>query len=337
MNTPNSSSSADQFRNQLAQITNPYRPPAAEDDELFARAMEEADQWHKKHNPAYASICEQSSRPLLPMQLLHNPAFCTPRVPGMPTDLARIDQAMAAILRHNGFFSDQPGNFLLLAPNPDKGHGSGYGDTFSRLARLCAPIKELHFIVDEDMRLHADEAWNRLAHWSKEESPVFIFGLSSFFEQLCLSGNKVLDIRGPLHGLTTGSCTSPDWSARRAGIMAGLEARLRGRHVQFRDLYGMREHPLHYISCSEGNVHLPLFSRFLLMDGNGTPAPKGQVGLVRLQNPFLDTLPAHDLLTEDFATWGNVCPCGDPLPFFRFMGRLNLGHGGEACACSCGS
>jgi hypothetical protein len=326
---------------QLSEIADPYGAATATDDPQFAAAMAQADAWHRARNPAYAALWQDEQRPLLPVGLFKRVALGTP-VDGDGvwlsssgtgrqgaaavffdnTSMTRIERGMRQIFFRHGIFSPQPARFLLLAPDPRRQQQPGYATSFLRFT-ACAPGGELVFAVDDAGHFLPELAWATLARWVGEPVPVFIFGLTVHFEHLALTApDAVLDTRTLVRGLTGGGWKGMTRQLQRPAIMERLASALGGAAaVDIRDIFGMTEHPLHYVSCPYGRFHIPRYSRLSVMTAEGTPAEEGESGLIRLQNPFFASLPSHDLLSEDLGRMGVGCACGDPRPWLEFLGR----------------
>lgn len=330
----------DTHRPALASLTGPYEAETPEAKGLFQAAMAEADAWHTEHNPTYAKLWNGEERPVLPVGLFKTLALDTPvdapgawlassgtggsatRVYYDAPSMARIEKGMLNIFVRNGLFSQEPSRFLLLSPDPSKAAHAGYATAFLKFTG-CAPQQEVVFCVDENGRFDPELAWSTLASWAGDGAPVFIFGLTVFFEQLYLGRQQPLVLRCPVRGLTGGGWKGLTKTLERNDTVAGLQRLLQGPLTDIRDIYGLTEHPLHYVSCSKGNFHIPLYSRFMIEDAAGHGVAEGQAGIIRLQNPFFASLPAHDLLTEDGGLWGRHCACGEALPFIQYLGRLS--------------
>lgn len=328
---------------QLSQIADPYAESAADDEHLFAAAMAEADAWHRARNPAYAALWQGEQRPLIPVGLFKRIALGTPvegeglwlsssgtgqKGPASvffdAASMARIERGMRQIFYHQGVVSPVPARFLLLSPDPRRAPQPGYATSFLRFT-ACAPGGETVFAVDDAGRFLPELAWETLARWVAEPVPVFLFGLTVHFEHLALSAPAAaLDSNTVVRGLTGGGWKGMTRQLERPAIMARLAGALGGEAaVDIRDIFGMTEHPLHYISCPQGRFHIPRYSRLQVVGADGTPAPAGESGLIRLQNPFFASLPSHDLLSEDMGRMGTGCACGSPRPWLEFLGRAS--------------
>jgi hypothetical protein len=200
------------------------------------------------------------------------------------------------------------------------------------------------FAVSDTGHFDADLAWRTLSDWAAHDDPIFIFGLTVWFERLALAAPTApLALRGTLQGITGGGWKGMTQQLERADILQRLQAALQTPSqgcsqgslqgpggIDIRDIYGMTEHPLHYLSCRAQRFHLPQFSRALIMNGQGQAAALGESGLIRLLNPFFASLPSHDLLTNDLGVMGQGCDCGSALPWLQFIGRA----GGADAICA---
>jgi hypothetical protein len=324
----------------LLGVREPYAAPTAADDAAFAAAMAAADAWHRARNPAYARLWDGDERPVIPVGLFKAADLTTP-VPGGGTwltstgtsggartkvlfddrSMARIGVAMLQMFLHARFFDIAPARFLILAPDPDRAPQAGYATAFQKFT-ACAPNAERVHAVADDGAFLPDVAWSALRRWTASDRAVFIFGLTVYFERLVLSATGPVPQRGLVKGLTGGGWKGMQKQLTRPEVVARLRALLPAPSCDVRDLFGLTEHPLHYLSCTAGSFHAPKYARFRLVGPDGREPPPGEPGLIRLQCPFFASIPGHDLLTEDRGALARECPCGVHTPNLRFLGRV---------------
>lgn len=92
-----------------------------------------------------------------------------------------------------------------------------------------------------------------------------------------------------------------------------------------RDLFGMVEHGVPYCECSEGNMHVPIYSRVVTRDPESLRIlPAGDLGLFHFYTPYLNSFPAISLLTTDKGIVENNCPCGVNAPYIIPAGRAGV-------------
>lgn len=329
----------------LANLTAPYALVSDDDELLFDSAMQQADLWHRSHNSTYAQLCDSQPNPVIPVGLFKTLNLATStdsegqwlnssgtgnngktQVFFDAISMSRMQRAMVQIFIHNGLVSPVPARFLLLSPDPSLGDQAGYATAFLKFT-ACAPVQECVFAVQADGSLDTKLAWDTLQRWASEPVPVYIFGLTVFFEHLCLSQPQPFTLQAPVRGLTGGGWKGMTQRLDRQQIISGLNQCLKAPLVDIRDIYGMTEHPLHYISCRKGHFHIPAYSRFTIINANGQSAEAEQSGLIQLENPFFASLPSHRLLTQDLGSWGEGCSCGQPGRFLRYVGRATTPEG----------
>ena len=317
----------------------PYSALTAADEARFADAMAAADAWHRARNPRYARLWDGETRPTIPVSLFKQVDLATPleaegtwlsssgTTSGRGTavyfdelTMRRIRIAMTHVFLAHRFFDTTPARFLLLSPDPSRGGHPGYATTFEKFTG-CAPVAERVFAVDDAGTLQPQLALEALRRWAPSPAPIFLFGLTVYFEQLALAIEPV-ELAASIRGLTGGGWKGLVQQLGRDQIVARLAGALRTPSIDLRDLFGLTEHPIHYISCTHGRFHVPKLARFAVVGPDGSALPAGQPGLLRLQSPLIASLPSHDLLTEDRAAWGEGCACGSPLRYFTFLGRV---------------
>ncbi|MEY4763829.1 MAG: hypothetical protein RI907_502 [Pseudomonadota bacterium] len=341
----------------LNTMAQPHAVAHAQADALFDDAMAQADAWHRSRNPAYARLWQGASRPLIPVGLFKQVNLSTPvgdEADGLwltssgtsgqgatsvhfdAISMGHIQTAMVQMFLHAGMFSARPARFLHLSPDPRLAAAgtelAGYAQSFHRFT-ACAPAQiETVFAVDTQGRFDAAAAWATLRAWAEHDDPVFVFGLTVWFERLALAAPaEPLAMRGEVKGITGGGWKGMVQQLERPEILARLGAAVQAPGgVDIRDIYGMTEHPLHYLSCRAQRFHLPLYSRALIMGADGQAVAMGETGLIRLLNPFFASLPSHDLLTQDMGVMGQGCACGSEVPWLRFVGRA----GGQEGLCA---
>lgn len=328
----------------LANLPTPYASSTV-DEQLFDAAMLQADIWHQSRNPTYAKLCDSQPYPVIPVGLFKKLNLTTStdgdgqwlnssgtgnsgktQVFFDAISMARMQRAMVQIFLHNGLVSLAPARFLLLSPDPSLGDQAGYATAFLKFT-ACAPVQECVFAVQADGRLDTKLAWDTLRRWANESIPIYIFGLTVFFEHLCLSQSDAFTMQAPVRGLTGGGWKGMTQRLDRQQIISLLSKSLQAPLVDIRDIYGMTEHPLHYISCRKGHFHIPAYSRFAIINSDGLSAEAEQPGLIQLENPFFASLPSHRLLTQDLGSWGKNCSCGQPGRFLRYIGRATTPEG----------
>lgn len=294
---------------QLADIPAPYSAVTPSTETRYQQALTQADNYHREHNPVYARLYNACPSPVIPAGLFNN--ICL----AIQTDdknTGHTQRAMKTILRESGLICATPSRFLLLSDGLTTAARDGDTAMFPGLT-LFAPVKECICTVSADGGTDAAQAWSVLKRWAEESDPVYIFGLTHHMERLAQHCPEPFVLKGTVKGLT-GRGQHTD----RQAVEGKLQLTLRAASTDLREIYGVPEHPLHYISCKEGYFHIPAFARFALIGEDGNPAPPGKCGLLQLETPLLNRLSAQRLLTMDVCEQGTGCPCGCVLPRIHY-------------------
>lgn len=263
---------------QLADIPAPYSAVTPSTETRYQQALTQADNYHREHNPVYARLYNACPSPVIPAGLFNN--ICL----AIQTDdknTGHTQRAMKTILRESGLICATPSRFLLLSDGLTTAARDGDTAMFPGLT-LFAPVKECICTVSADGGTDAAQAWSVLKRWAEESDPVYIFGLTHHMERLAQHCPEPFVLKGTVKGLT-GRGQHTD----RQAVEGKLQLTLRAASTDLREIYGVPEHPLHYISCKEGYFHIPAFARFALIGEDGNPAPPENAGFFSLKPLFL--------------------------------------------------
>lgn len=89
-----------------------------------------------------------------------------------------------------------------------------------------------------------------------------------------------------------------------------------------RDVYGMVEHGVPYVTCEHGHFHIPIYSRVCAVSPHTMEIlPDGETGLLKLITPYLRSTPALSLLSTDLGYVQSNCPCGREGKYLVLQGR----------------
>lgn len=298
---------------QFADNPSPCAPLTPSAETRYLKAMEQTDNYHRRYNPSYARLDNAETAPVIPAALFRSGC------PATHTDAKyaeMIERAMASILRLSGLTSVRPARFLLLTPQQTSPHNEYAAPLFPEPAQF-APVKECVTAVFANGQPNTVLAWAILMEWAKESDPVYIFAAAHHTVQFTQHSPAPFTMKGDIRILS-----SPCRISHRRLITDTLLKTLLAPSVTLREIYSTPAHPLHYISCSEGHFHIPQFTRFVLVSGDGYPAAAGKTGLLQLNTPLLTPLPAQRLLTTDICEQGTGCACGCMLPWMYYPGSI---------------
>ncbi|MDE7095280.1 MAG: hypothetical protein K2O23_02220 [Anaeroplasmataceae bacterium] len=92
------------------------------------------------------------------------------------------------------------------------------------------------------------------------------------------------------------------------------------------EFFGAVEHPILYTDCRYHHFHVPAYGRVIIRDVKTLePVPNGQIGLINLLTPMVDSVPILSIMTDDLGILHDEpCPCGEPSPYLEIIGRVGI-------------
>lgn len=343
---------------------------------LFTQSMREMAAFHIEHSMVYRGICAQygfvpeqvqSWVDVVSIPHIFVTAFKQHRLLSVPEDqialqltssgtqgqqsqinLDRVSferqAGMRALLaRSMGLTSDTPVNYLVFSYAPDMAGSRGAAHTFNVYTSF-APTAEKYFALqagsDGQPQFDMEQAITTLERFAATGLPLRVVGFLAFsFATL-----QELQRRGVRWQFPAGSLliTGGGWKSHTGTTVsfeqyAQLVSQVLGIAPQnVRDFYGMVEHGVPYLSCSERHYHIPSFANVAAIDpGTMQVLPEGGVGLLKLQTSYLRSAPAISVLSTDLGHIGSGCSCGLPGRYIVLHGRAGVQkHAGCAISAS---
>ena len=91
---------------------------------------------------------------------------------------------------------------------------------------------------------------------------------------------------------------------------------------RIRDVYGMVEHGVPYMTCEHGHFYIPVYSRVCAVSPHTMEIlPDGETGLLKLVTPYIRSTPALSILSTDLGCVESGCPCGRSGKYIVLKGR----------------
>ena len=102
------------------------------------------------------------------------------------------------------------------------------------------------------------------------------------------------------------------------------------------EFFGAVEHPILYTDCKCHHFHIPVYSRVIIRNPyDFSPVPNGQIGLVNLLSPMMQSAPLLSVMTDDLGILhSEKCPCGAKSPWLEIIGRVGVG---DVITCAAGA
>ena len=184
---------------------------------------------------------------------------------------------------------------------------------------------------DGEYKLDLETIKEKLIEYSKGNTPVRIIGFP-FHAYWLLSRTKEEGIKCPL---PKGSLMSfgGGWKqyyterAEKQEMYDLVEEILDIPETMCREFFGAVEHPILYCDCPKHHFHVPIYSRVLIRDVDTyEPLPNGEVGLVNLLTPMVQSAPILSVMTDDLGILhdGSECGCGIDTPYLEILGRVGM-------------
>ncbi|MFH1452707.1 MAG: acyl-protein synthetase [Armatimonadota bacterium] len=260
---------------------------------------------------------------------------------GTKGTVSRIMWDKLSMYRHNfmrqqsmrslGLVSDKKAHYVMFTYDYDqsKGRGAAYAHY---MYSVFAPAIDRYYALrkrkkGEDFTFDINEAGDYLKKAAESGEPVRIIGFPSFtyftVRKLMEKHKKLplhpesLVINGGGWKLHTGDAILKDeYRNLLSSFFCIPESRIR-------DVFGMVEHGVPYISCPEGNFHELVYSKILVRDPlTEKIMPNGSEGLLQFITPYIRSMPSFNILSSDLGYISkSKCKCGIKRPYFTILRR----------------
>mgnify|MGYP000247649701 CR=1 FL=1 len=193
-----------------------------------------------------------------------------------------------------------------------------------------APAAEIFWAIQGDdcgepqFKLEATVA--KLRDFERQGLPIRLIGFPAFttFTLKHLEEQKLTFRFPPESAMILGG----GWKTHSGAAIpfeefAALSKRVLGiPKARIRDVYGMVEHGVPYITCEENHFHVPIYSRACAVDpGTLDILPLGEKGMLKFVTPYIRSVPAISVLSTDIGEVRQGCACGRPGTYLVLRGR----------------
>lgn len=233
-----------------------------------------------------------------------------------------------------------PTNYIMLGYKPDPGNQTVITKT-ALGATFFAPALHRTFALKpstEGYQLDLEGLKESLLAYSQKPFPVRLIGFPAymyfFLQELKNSGISVTLPKGSKVLLGGGWKQFYSEKVDKRTLYAMIEDVLGIKEENCREFFGAVEHPIIYCDCKKHHFHVPVYSRVIIRDINTLlPVQNGEIGLVNLITPMLESMPLVSVMTDDLGVLhdGSECGCGIDAPYFEIIGRVGV-QGIKTCA-----
>lgn len=336
-----------------------------ENDRLFVEAMREQVRFHREHSRLYDGLCRLDGFEEVPDDIgrifevphIIVTAFKERNILSLPEEeivitytssgttgqmshidldqvsFERQDWMRASIVKSYGLVDQEHEvNYLCFSYDPASSGTKGAARTH-RMYTSFAPARESFFAISKDPdgepRFHLEECVRTLERYAESGLPLRVTGFPAFGYVTLQALDKVKErfqfpessvlFSGGGWKLHTGQAVPYEEYCELVQRVLGIRA------DRIRDVYGMVEHGVPYLTCEAHHFHVPIYGRVCAVDpGTLEVLPTGQTGLFKLLTPFVRSTPSISVLATDFGSVHDGCPCGRPGQYLELKGRAGV-------------
>lgn len=238
-----------------------------------------------------------------------------------------------SVFRYYKIFSIHPTNYLILGYKPDKNVQMSAAKTAFGITLTTPTIKRVYAIenVNGQYDFNVDNLLDKLINLSKSSLPIRFMGFPAYLHFL-LEYMKENNVKLKFHPKSM-VFTAGGWKQffseeqDKEPLYNSVEQVLGISKSNCKDFFGAVEHPILYCTCKNNNFHLPIYSRAIIRDVKTLkPLKYGEVGLLNLITPLMNSMPFTSIITDDLAIMHKPehCGCGISSPYIEILGRAGM-------------
>lgn len=227
---------------------------------------------------------------------------------------------------------NQEVNNLVFSYSPDISGQKGAAHAHSVYAQF-AKSKETFYAIHSDKNgepeFNVNECIKALENFAESGLPLRITGFPAFgYMTLRELDNKGVSYHFPKDSVLFSGGGWKNYTGKTISFVeySDLVNRVLGISAdRIRDVYGMVEHGIPYMTCEHGHLHVPIYSRVCAVSPHTMKIlPEGEVGLLKLVTPYLRSTPGLSILSTDLGCVHSDCPCGREGKWIELKGRAGV-------------
>lgn len=351
------------YRNKLFKYKNPYDLEAS--NELFLKAMQESCAYQYENCADYRRILDEKQfhprdlkeykdiekLPFIPtLYFKQHALFSMPqrrllikatssgtsgKKSMMGFNFSSLYRGLRMVLtvgKYHKLFSIKPTHFLIFGYEPHRNNKIVFSKTaygFTYFAPALSRTYALKYTKD-GYQLDLEGLKEKFIKYSKSNAPVRTIGFPAYtyflLKQMKEEGITVKLPEGSILTLGGGWKEFYAQQVSKDAFYALAEEVLGIDEQHIIEFFGAVEHPILYTDCRCHHFHVPVYSRVIIRDVDTLePLETGQVGLVNLITPMVDSVPILSVMTDDLGILhGEGCPCGETSPWLEILGRVGI-------------
>ncbi len=234
--------------------------------------------------------------------------------------------------KHHHLFSLKPSHYLIFGYEPNRKNKIVFSKTAYGFTYFAPALSRSYALKysENGYRVDLEDLKEKFKRYSKSRFPVRTIGFPAYtyflMKQMKEEGIRVTLPKGSVLTLGGGwkqfyaqQVSKEDFYALAYEVL-GID----DKHIF--EFFGAAEHPILYTDCRCHHFHVPVYSRVLIRDVDSLePVAPGQVGLINLMTPMVDSVPILSIMTDDLGILHEEpCPCGEKVPWLEILGRVGI-------------
>lgn len=351
------------YQNKLFKYKNPYDSEAS--NELFLKAMQENCTYQYENCEDYRRILDEKQfhprdlkeykdiekLPFIPtLYFKQHALFSMPqrrllikatssgtsgKKSQMGFNFSSLYRGLRMVLtvgKYHKLFSIKPIHFLIFGYEPNRNNKIVFSKTaygFTYFAPALSRTYALKYTKD-GYQLDLESLKERFVKYSKSKFPVRTIGFPAYtYFLLKQMKEEGITVKLPKDSILTLGGGWKEFYAQKVSkedFYKLVEEVLGIDEQHIIEFFGAVEHPILYTDCRCHHFHVPVYSRVIIRDvDNLEPVENGQVGLVNLVTPMVDSVPILSVMTDDLGILHEEgCPCGEKSPWLEILGRVGI-------------
>ena len=351
------------FMTKLFNIKNAYATELS--NELFRKAMQENCRYQYEHCKDYARILDEKSfhpddlkeyqdiekLPFIPTLYFKHHKLLSMREKRMLikatssgtsgkksyigfnfSSLYRGLRMVITVGKYHKLWSLKPTHYLIFGYEPSHNNQTAISKTafgFTFFAPAISRTYALKYTKD-GYKLDLESLKQNFLKYSKSKFPVRTIGFPAYtyflLKQMKEEGIKVQLPKGSKLTLGGGWKQFYAQKVSKEEFYQLVEEVLGIDDKHIVEFFGAVEHPILYTDCRCHHFHVPVYSRVLIRDVDTLkPIENGQIGLINLLTPMVDSVPLLSIMTDDLGILHEEpCPCGEKAPWLEIIGRVGI-------------
>ncbi len=351
------------YKGRLFKYKIPYA--IEDTNELFFRAMKENCQFQYDNCTEYAKLLEKfdfkpddlksyddiEKIPFVPTLYFKHHAMFSMKSSRMPVkvtssgtsgkkssmgfNIGSLYRGLRMVLtvgKYHGLFSIKPSHYIIFGYEPNRNNKVVFSKTaygFTYFAPAISRDYALKYTPDGYVP-DLESLKDKLIKYSKSKFPVRTIGFPAYtyflLKQMKEEGLKVTLPKGSVITLGGGWKQFYAQAVAKQEFYALVKEVLGVDESHIFEFFGAAEHPILYTDCRCHRFHVPVYSRVIIRDVDDLrPVNDGEVGLINLITPMVDSVPILSIMTDDLGILHSEgCPCGEKSPWLEILGRVGI-------------